>query len=410
MRIHHLLTTSLRGVLAHKMRSILTMLGIVFGIGAVICMLAIGEGARREISDIISTMGVNNIYIQDNPKVRESEKEKVVSRGLQLDDLTALQRICPDIKTIVPVREENLLLAAKYRKLEQKLIFTTSDYFPVLNIGLAKGRSFSPIDIQRSHKVCIIGKNIADRLFPLSNALGQVIDMQTDFYGIIGQIGHKHMATSNKINIEISDYNRLIFLPITTYYDRFAPGKDPVPPLTSAIIQAYNKDHLPVLRMLVRNVLLKRHYDMEDFELILPEELLRQHQKTQNLFNLVMLAIASISLLVGGIGIMNIMLSSVMERIKEIGVRRAMGATQRDIIKQFLLEAVLLTFAGGIMGVVAGIVGAKVVSVMAGYTTVTTVGSILLSFLVSTGVGLIFGYYPARKASLMHPIEALRYE
>jgi putative ABC transport system permease protein len=161
---------------------------------------------------------------------------------------------------------------------------------------------------------------------------------------------------------------------------------------------------------LIRKILIRRHNKMEDFEIMIPEELLKQHQRTQNIFNMVMLCIASISLLVGGIGIMNIMLASVLERTKEIGLRRAVGATRRDISLQFLLEAVILTFFGGLFGVGAGLVAAELIAMFAGYNTIVTLTSILVSFLVSTATGIIFGYYPARKASNLHPIEALRYE
>lgn len=431
---------AIEGVLANKLRTFLTALGIIFGVAAVIAMLSIGTGAKQSILDQMKLIGTNNIVIEsvilteeqvataDNNNSTESELMPW-SPGLTLDDAQAITGVVPTVDQISPeiVISTNVIQAAKMEK--AKCVGVTNAFFELNNLDLHSGMFFHDHHLEGGKPVCIIGKNIATKFFSQGKVLGQKIKCGNTWLTIIGVLEKRNASKESLENLGIRDYNSDVYVPVSTALLRFknrsmvsredikqGEWDDEIDKtnnyhqLDRLVIRVDDSKYLQASADVIGKILKRRHHGLLDYELSVPELLLQQQQKTQEIFNNVLAMIAGISLLVGGIGIMNIMLASVMERIKEIGVRRSLGAKQNDIILQFLFEAVFISLIGGCIGIVLGIFSANVIADSFGIPAIVSTWSVLLSFGVAAMVGLVFGLFPAQKAALQDPILALRTE
>jgi putative ABC transport system permease protein len=436
---------AVEAVLANRMRSILTALGIIFGVAAVIAMLAIGNGAQQEILEQIKLVGVNNIVIR--PVIAQSEEiltdeglnneKQKFSPGLTNDDVESIVRIIPDIKMISPEIILDTYLINNGIRRSAKLVGVEPSYFDIFNFSLEKGEVFSSQHLEYGEAVCVIGKSIKTKFFPTEDPIGKYIKCGNNWLKVIGILSERIISSSSMSNLGIRDYNMDVYVPLKTMLVRYENRslvteemlrkqnmgsrnrgeeenetvvKKNYHQLDRLVVQVSNTALMSPTADIINRLLQRKHYGVIDYEIEIPELLLKQQQRTNDIFNYVLGAIAGISLLVGGIGIMNIMLASVLERIKEIGLRLSLGAKKFDIINQFLFEAMMISVSGGLIGVILGVSIALTVSQIADIPTVITASSIVLSFGVAAAVGLIFGIAPARRAALQDPIQSLRYE
>jgi len=378
------------------------MLGIIFGVGAVIAMISIGAGARQTALSNIKSLGLNNIIIS-NPSGANLGNNKIL---LNQNDLSTINNSVPTVKySTGVVRNES---EVKYNSITKstEVWGTSPDYFRMMDLKIKQGGYFSNLDNKKCNKVCLLGNTIAKKLFKSENPLGKMVEVDNIWLRVVGILKYKPVRSVN--NNEIN-FNNRIFIPLNSLQKRFN-RKAKKPELTQIITQIDKSKNIIPSSNLIESILSNNHGETKNFELLVPEQLLQQKQQTLEIFNIVMGAIAGISLLVGGIGIMNIMLASVMERTNEIGIRRAVGANQSDIRKQFLTESVLISLMGGVLGIIIGFILSSIVSLYSGWNTIITFWSILLSVGISSLVGIIFGYFPAQKAARLNPINALRHE
>lgn len=395
----------------HKLRTILTMLGMIFGVGAVLAMLSIGAGAEQEALDAIQKMGLRNIIV----KSKEFDREELRilrqdSPGLSLRDLESLKKALEEDTVVVAKKElKTFQIASQFGKSDSRVLGVTASYPQAVNQTVVEGAFFLPIDERYSHQVCVLGTTAKRKLFGLNDAIGEQIKINQEWFSVIGVLADQQLDQEEFEGIKLDNPNNDIFVPLSTILSKFEP--DPVAnQLDEIIVHLPSGSELSEKAALISGMVASMHNYIDDFSLVVPEKLLQQSRQTQQIFNIVMGAIASISLLVGGIGIMNIMLASVLERTSEIGLRRALGARRRDVSRQFILEAVTISVSGALLGIALGYGIAEVVAAYSGWSTIITILSIALSVGVSISVGLVFGIFPARKAALISPIEALRYE
>ena len=412
MDLRETVTLSLVGLTSHKLRTLLTMLGIIFGVAAVIAMLSIGEGAKQESLEQIRQMGINNIIVQhwDKEDGEEADVGQNRSQGLTWDDARSIDKICLIADYVSPQRELKIKAQAQGNTFRTIAVGTTPDYLTVLDAKMGSGVFYSELDLREAKRVCVLGADAKRALFFFDDPLGGRVKIRNQWFTVIGVLTDKG-AAGGKIGgvLEVRNTDEDIYIPLTTMRRRFywEPGE---PELTQITVKIPDSDQLQEAAAIVRTIVDRRHRGVEDFKIAIPEELLRQSQKTQQIFNIVMGCIAGISLLVGGIGIMNIMLASVLERTREIGIRRALGARRHDILSQFLVESLLVSLLGGLIGVVLGYAIPEVITFYAGWRTIVQPWTIVLAFGVSATIGIGFGIYPARQAALLNPIDALRYE
>lgn len=411
MQYHEILNMSLRGLSAHRLRSFLTILGIIFGVAAVVAMLSIGAGAKKEALDQIRLLGVNNIILHSQPVAFKTDERGTVmeAMGLTIDDARSLMTLNPLVAASVPQRVlEDVRVTRNSEEVETVIVGTTPDLQDVLNYHPVKGSFFNYLDMHEARRVCVLGNRIKRDLFFYEDAVGQSVKIGNLWFTVAGVMESKPRSTG-KGGVGDRDLNMDVYIPLSSSVLRFS--QDPTQPeVEQIILKVREEERIMEAAHLAKSLIDVRHGGAEDYRLVVPEELMRQSQRTQQIFNIVMGAIAGISLLVGGIGIMNIMLATVMERTREIGVRRAVGATRKDVLSQFLIESVLLSFSGGLIGIFIGFIMTKMISSYANWTTIVEWTSIVLAFSVSAAVGIIFGIYPARKAAMLDPIESLRYE
>ncbi len=393
------------GITHHKLRSILTMLGIIFGVAAVISMLAIGEGARRKSLAQIQALGLRNIIVK-NIQETASNDDQDAQDNLTLEDVSAITNIISDAVAVVPVIETEYSVSYGNRQKDLSVTGTAGDYFKIFQLEIERGGYFSSLDNNRYQRVCVLGKTAARDLFIVENPIGKMIKIDFVWFRVIGVMAYHPVSTAGSEEVNLNNH---IFVPIKSSMIRL-PAERPSKTLDEMIVQIKNEKKIPAAASLIDNILYRRHNQNKIHRLIVPEQLLKQSAETQRIFNIIMGAIAGISLLVGGIGIMNIMLASVLERTREIGIRRSVGASKNDIRNQFLIEAVFLSLAGGIIGICIGYFLALSITIYSDWETAVSLWSVILSFGVSSSVGIIFGYYPAKKAAELNPIEALRYE
>ena len=453
-RYLHDVIIAMESIMANKLKSILTGLGIIFGVAAVISMLAIGNGAQQEILNQIKMVGVNNIVV--TPIVTPSEEEEESSStegdnkqkgkfspGLTLADAQAIQKILPTVKKTSPEVALNSHVMQAGKREVAKLVGVANEYFDIYNLALQKGTFFNDYQELNGIPVCVIGANIDSKFFPKENAVGRYIKFDKIWLRVIGVLEKNEINLTAFENTGVNVFNDNIYVPVKTMLMRFqnralvssrinkssavsgnmgfghhfmisiTPSQNMgsnYHQLDKIIVQVNETEELTASTEIISRMLFRRHQEVKDFEITVPELLLKQQQRTKDVFNIVLGAIASISLVVGGIGIMNIMFASVMERIKEIGTRMAIGAKKRDIIVQFLSEAVLISVTGGLIGVILGIIISKLITELADILTIISPFSVIIAFFVSASIGIIFGYAPAKRASEKDPIESLRYE
>jgi len=408
-----------KSLLQHKVRSFLTMLGIIFGVGAVIAMLAIGKGAEYEAIEQIKAFGVNNIRIvaSELSKDDQQKADRTLSKGLSYEDAIYIKKILPYVEGIAPQNLLDKQVYYKEFKPKANVVGTTPEYLYVTSLGLERGRFIEDEDLLEYRKVCILGYGLVREMFLKEDPIGKLITIEGVRFRVVGILSDKS-KTKEKVKIKSRDVNMDVYIPITTSIKKFIITDDAdniknkinYGVVDEIAVRISDSSKLVEAKNAITRILDKRHENMKDYETIVPTELLEQSQKTQKLFNLVMACIAGLSLLVGGIGIMNIMLANVTERTKEIGIRRAIGASAKDIMIFFLLEALLISIIGGIVGIFVGIGIGQIITFYAGWKIVVTIESVILSFGVASSVGIFFGFYPAYTASKMDPIQALRYE
>jgi putative ABC transport system permease protein len=419
----------------HKARSFLTMLGIIFGVGAVIAMLSIGEGARQESLEQIEVLGVRNIIVRtlepDESGTGEEEK-KTRPVGISTKDANAVREICPFAQNITVTWEAPIAARTYEGNVKTTLVGTEPAYASIFNVRMSEGSFLPPHHLQTTANVCIIGNEVKQALFGFANPINKLVKLQSQWFTVIGVMqAKKALKTDEKKG---SSTNSMIIIPITSAMSQFPREMK----ITSRQMFSYGRrvrfgsssqgqfidrstiDEIAVqvdkntsiseASRIVSSIIQQRHGGQLDFSVTIPEQLIEQSQKTQSIFNIVMGAIAGISLLVGGIGIMNIMLASVLERTREIGVRRAMGATRLMVVIQFLSEAALLSLVGGVIGIFVGWGLTAIITAYAGWRTIISFWSIFIAFTVAVATGIIFGYYPAKRASEKDVIESLRYE
>ncbi len=411
MRIIETLPSAVTDLSRHKMRTSLTMLGIIFGVGAVISMLSIGAGAQAEALEVIDAMGLRNILIREKP-VEQQDLFTIRERslGLSLRDLEGIGDVATEVEAssaLKRIRADRVL--SESGRSDGLVLGVGRPYFDLMNLDLAEGVLFDHAEESTFQRVCVLGSRTRLDLFAFLDPIGKPVKINDVWFTVIGTLKPRNLAKESFQGVEIESGDNTVFIPITTGLKMFDRGVLESE-LDEIVLRVDADGSIESASVLVSSVLKELHGGESDFTLVVPEELLAQSQRTRRIFNIVMGGIAGISLLVGGIGIMNIMLASVLERTREIGVRRAVGATRRDILAQFLSESVLISLLGGITGVLLGFSISWGVSMLSEWNTVVTGFSIALSFGFSGAVGLIFGTYPAMNAASLDPIEALRHE
>jgi putative ABC transport system permease protein len=391
-------------------RSFLTTLGIIFGVAAVISMMSISEGAKKEIIDNIKQLGLNNVIIENKSQddLKNDDRSRNLSKGLTINDSHVISEILENSIVVSEIfSSADITIASNIVKTD--IIATDEKFFKIKNLELRKGRFFDSKENLNYKMVCVISDKIANKNFIGENPIGNSIKIKNQRLNIIGVFKSSAVSSKATDGIEIISNENSIIIPLHTMIKR--KGKPTYDAEINRItIQTKNENLVFKISRIVGSILKRLHNDMEDYKIVLPRELLAQAQKTQRIFNIVMGTIASISLLVGGIGITNIMLANALERRKEIGLRMAIGATKRSITIQFLAEAGMISLIGGIIGIGLGIIMTYAISKYAEWDTTVTFISIVVSFAVSVSVGLISGFLPAKKAANMNPIEALHYE
>jgi putative ABC transport system permease protein len=421
-RLRHVLGLGLKSLTVHRLRSILTILGIFLGVASVIVMLAVGEAARFEAIQQIKELGATNIIVRSVKPAEDNKQNQgqfILNYGLTYKDLERIGETIPTIQSITPLREFRKELRYLDHKLEGRVVAVTPNYFKMNGLHLYRGRFLSDPDNERFANVAVLGAETAETLFPIEDPIGRTVRIgENHYYLVVGVTQRRASSAGIGSSMSAQDYNRDIYIPFAT--DRVRFGKT----LTYARAGTFQFEQLEISQITVavdtmENVrktadiirgLLEQFHNQKDTAITVPLDLLHKAEQTQRLFTLVLGAIASISLMVGGIGIMNIMLATVTERTREIGIRRALGAKRRDIALQFLVEAIILSSTGGVLGVCLGIGLSFLVTYSFELKTIIQPWSPLLAFGVSVAVGLIFGTYPARRAACMDPIEALRHE
>ena len=395
----------------HKLRTALTLLGMVFGVGAVIAMLSIGEGAKQEAIRLIESMGLRNLLVQsrelDEETLREVREQSV---GLSRSDVRAMRETLP---SVIAVSEEKKIkswaLFSFEAPSEAQVLAVTPSYFDLASLSLAAGRMFTEEDNRRYQQVAVLGAQAARDLFPSGNAIGQRIKVNHLWLEVVGVLADRDLSKDEFQGIRLGGDRNRVFLPLETAYKRLR--FESLESELDAVRLRLDDDASPQQTAKTVNHLLgRRHGGQNDYELVVPAALLKQQQQTQQIFTIVMSAIAGISLLVGGIGIMNIMLATVLERTREIGLLRALGARKLDIQHQFLMESATVAAIGAVIGIFFGLLLAFVIQQFAGWPAGWSLFAIVLSVTICLVTGVVFGWYPARQAADLDPIKALHAE
>jgi putative ABC transport system permease protein len=433
----------------NRLRAALTSLGILFGVASVIAMLAIGKGAEQEILAQMKLLGANNIVV--SPIIEQKEEQakdeavkepKRFSPGLTRLDVQSLQRMVPGVTEASGELVLQTLITREGQRRSAKLVGVDSSYFELLNLEIGSGTSFTQAQIERGAPVAVIGHGVRTRFFTTEEPIGRRIKVGESWLTVVGVLADRAVSEETSQKLGIRDANMDVYVPLSTALLRYrnranVTARDiELASRTGVVINAEQNQEddeqraertnyhqldrvilhvadatvIPGLVDVMRRMLTRRHNNVVDFEITVPELLLQQEQRTKTIFNVVLGAIASISLIVGGIGIMNIMLASVLERIREIGVRRAVGANRRDILAQFLAEAVIISLSGGIAGILLGTGMSIGIEQVADIQTSVSGTSVAVAFFVSCTVGLIFGIVPAWRAAQQDVVTCLRYE
>ena len=405
MRYLAVIKIAFRALRRNKLRTVLTMLGIIIGVGAVIAMVALGKAAKVQVEARIAALGQNVIMVFSGSVNRSGVFSGFGGAGtLTVDDATAIQNEVPNVAAVSPEVRSGAQIAAGENNWSTSVMGEDVDYLTIRVWDIAEGAMFTEADVRSAAKVCVLGKTTADKLFLGESPVGQNIRIKNVPVKVLGVLKAKGVSMMG------SDQDDTVIVPYTTGMKRFAG----VTMLRSINVSAASADQLADVQNAIADLLRQRHRIQpgrdDDFILRNQKEIAEAQTATTDVMTALLAGVATISLLVGGIGIMNIMLVSVTERTREIGIRMAVGARGRDILLQFLIEAVTLSSIGGVLGIALGIGGAKMLTLIKHWPTLVSTNSIIIAFVFSAAVGIFFGFYPARKASQLDPIEALRYE
>ena len=409
------LRLGLENLRAHKLRSLLTMLGMIFGVAAVVAMLSIGAGAQQEVMAFIEQLGVRNLIVEarEAPDNQALQKVRKLSSGLSFKDLRVIQSNIEHIsaasarKRFTPSKLMPKPLAG-----DSPVVYGIAPaYATIGNLKVASGRFFDEAETSAAAPVAVLGEAAAAALFGADDPIGRYVKVNDQWFRVIGVAGPQLTVQSDVAGIPAQDRNNIIYVPLYSSVFRLEDGQSAQKDEIDGIYLQMNQGaDITGAAAMIRGILDVAHRGAGDFTIVSPAELLAEQRRTQRIFEMVMVAIASISLLVGGIGIMNIMLASVLERTREIGVRRAIGARQKDVVRQFLIETTIISLTGGVAGIVLGVGLSQLIGVLAGWSSIVTTSSIVLAFGVSVAIGIVFGLYPAVRASRLDPVKALHYE
>ncbi len=423
MILVELVTEALRNLSRHTLRSFLTALGIIFGIASVVSMVSTGEGARRAILQQIEELGIKNIIINAKKPPEEENVQKETSSwllnyGLTFKDASQIEKTVPSVVEVLPVHDVTKWIWFKSRRIEAKIRGVTPSYFQRLRLTPTQGRALAPLDGWQRKRVCVVRARLLHEAKYLGDPLNLDLKIGTQYFRVVGVLEDFEFQSPNKAVLGIDDRALEVYVPfetvldrvgLATYTSRSGSSEATRVELHQIVCAVDTEDHVLKAARAIQAILGNFH-DKRDYEVTVPLELLESRQKAQRVFNIVMPIIAGISLLVGGIGILNIMLASITERTREIGIRRALGASRGDIVSQFLVETVTLAAIGGILGVGLGIAGSYALRAFTQWNAVITPSAVVLALTISCLTGIVFGMYPARRAAMMNPIEALRHE
>jgi len=400
---------------AHKLRSALTMLGMIFGVAAVVAMLSIGAGAQQEVMAFIEQLGVRNLIVEarEAPDNQTLQKVRKLSAGLSFQDLRVIQS---NIEHISAASARKRFTPSKMMPKplggDSPVVYgITPSYATIANLKVASGRFFDEAETSAAAPVAVLGEAASAALFGTDDPIGRYVKVNDQWFRVVGVAGPQLTVQSDVAGIPAQDRNNIIYVPLYSSVFRLEDGQSAQKDEIDGIYLQMNPGaDITGAAAMIRGILDVAHRGAGDFTIVSPAELLAEQRRTQRIFEMVMVAIASISLLVGGIGIMNIMLASVLERTREIGVRRAIGARQKDVVRQFLIETTIISLTGGVAGILLGVGLSQLIGILAGWSTIVTTSSIVLAFGVSVAIGIVFGLYPAVRASRLDPVKALHYE
>jgi putative ABC transport system permease protein len=403
-----------QNLMLHRLRTALTMLGMIFGVAAVVAMLSIGAGARQKVMALIEQMGVHNLIVESKETLDWQAYRKIrkISPGLTFQDYRVIQDDVGDIVASTPRKRLTPTKTMPKSQQDPPVVYGVNpNYLKIAGLHMLSGRFFTDDEETQAAPVCVLGAAARSSLFGSADPIGQYVKTNEQWFRVIGLASPQLSSQTEVAGVPSQDLNNIIYVPLNSSIlrleDSYSNRRDEI---DGIYLNIRDNADMGSVAQVVRAILDSSHHSAGDFSVIVPAELLAEQKRTDRLFNTVMVAIASISLLVGGIGIMNIMLASILERTREIGVRRAVGARQADIIRQFVMEATLISFVGGSFGIIFGMLMSRLIALLAGWSTIVTLPSILLAFLVSISVGLVFGIYPAVKAARLDPVEAIRWE
>lgn len=412
MQTEESIRIALNGLRDHKFRSFLTMLGIIFGTASVITMISIGEGAKKQAMAKYQDLGVNNIIIRDKD-LTDTELESVrikFSQGLSLEDTRAVSEIIPGVIGTAPQAEAKLDAMYEDRTSKANVIGVTPGISRILNFRTDRGMFINEDHYNRQLKVCVLGANIARELFSYEDPVGRSIKLGDQWFEVAGVLKTKALFTETVGELAARDLNNDVYIPLSAFSKRIPKANPLASELKQVTFRLESSEKLLQSAEIMKSIMKRRHFDNDDFSIIIPYELMEQEKRESRIYNLLLASIAAISLLVGGIGIMNIMLASVLERTQEIGIRRAIGGKRSDIMGQFVTEAMSMSITGGLIGVFLGIILSLAIGLLTEVKTSLTLYSIFIAFGFSVLVGITFGYLPAKRAADLKPIESIRHE
>ncbi len=412
MQIEENINVAILSLIDQKFRSFLTMLGIIFGTASVIAMISIGEGTKKQAIAKYQDLGVNNIIIRDKD-LTYSELEEMrmkFSQGLSLRDAEIIKEIIPGVVDVAPQAESKQEARYEDKSSKVTVIGITPTLMNMLNYRIENGAFIDNHQYDQQMKVCILGAAVARDLFGYENPVGENVKFGDQWFEVTGVLQTKALFTETVGELAARDLNNDVYIPLSTFNKRIPKENQFSSEIKQLTIKLSGSEDMLLSSVVIRSILNRHHFNNNDFSIIVPYELLKQEEKERRIYNLLLASIAAISLVVGGIGIMNIMLSSVTERTREIGIRRAIGGRKSDIMSQFITEAVTLSLSGGVIGVILGISLSLIIRFTTEIQTSITLYSIFLAFGFSVIVGVTFGYLPAKKAANLKPIESIRHE
>ena len=412
-----ILRVAVRSLLQQKLRSFLSMLGVVCGVMAVVAMISVGEGAKQETVSQIEQLGTRNIYIKAVPLTDDqvARAREHLSMGLNIADLKRIEKGCVTTERVGCLREVSASIIGLAREISPQVVACSANYAELQSIPISSGRFIASQDRQQKNLVCVLGNDVA-RLLGERGRPGCFIRIDDHMFKVVGILSRIERQTGKSSTVSVRNYNEMVFVPLETAETLKRRGGalnkklGNAHQLSEIVVRVVRTEDVMTAAELVKRIMEVSHNYAQDYQLLVPLELLKQAERTQRTFNLVLGAIAGISLLVGGIGIMNIMLATVSERTREIGIRRAVGATRRHIIVHFLSESIILTVSGGIIGLMCGLGSVGFISWIAGWSVAVSSWGVILPLFMSFLVGIFFGLYPARQAANVDPIVALRHD